>query len=141
MLRYILAKIALLGFAFHMPLHAQPMVGRPGDVDRRASVAITIPLGGKASAETKPRMELLISQDRMPANEYHYNFERAYRPKQSRIGFTLNRQPNLMINGHMVKPQDNKARMGTVGYVLIGVALVAGIGVLALNEALDDASD
>ena len=141
MSQHILAKIALLGLAFHMPLQAQSMVSRPGDVDRRALVAITIPLGGKASAETKPRMELLMSQDRTRTNDYRYDFERAYHPKQSRIGFTLNRQPNLMVNGRTVHPQDNKARMGTVGYVLIGVALVAGIGVLALNEALDDASD
>lgn len=141
MARHTLAMMAMLSIALHGPLQAQSLVARPGDVDRRASVAITIPLGGKKSEETKPRMELLMSQDRAANQDTRYDFERMYRPRESRIGFTLDKQPSLMVNGRMVQPQESKARMGTLGYVAIGVVVVAGIGVLVLNDALADASD
>ena len=141
MSRHIVEKIVVLAILLHTPLHAQSMVSRPGDVDRRASIAITIPLGGQKSEETKPRMEVLMSQNRARTNDYRYDFERTYHPRESRIGFTFDKKPSLMVNGRAVQPQDRKARMGTVGYVLIGVAVVAGIGVLIVDDALDDASE
>lgn len=141
MSRHILSKIALLSIAVHAPLQAQSLVSRPGDVDRRASIAITIPLSGQKSAETKPRMELLMSQDRARTNDYRYDFERLNRPRASRVGFTLDKQPQLMMNGRAVQPQDNKARMGTAGYIAIGVVVVAAVGALVIYQIADDASE
>lgn len=141
MARHTLAMMAMLSIALHGPLQAQSLVARPGDVDRRASVAITIPFGGKKSEETKPRMELLMSQDRAPNQDTRYDFEHMYRPRESRIGFTLDKQPSLMVNGRVVQSQENKARMGTWGYVAIGVGVALLTGAVLLADKMRDASE
>lgn len=120
---------------------AQSFAERDGRVDRRAAISFTIPFGNTQNDDAKPRVELRMRQDQ--AEPSWRGTDRNFRPYKAdqRIGFTLDKKPQLMLNGSAYKISDKKARIGTGGYIAIGAVVVLAIGALVLYQVADDASE
>lgn len=116
-----------------------------GERDIHSSINLTIPLGGQRNAATsKPQFNLSVQQHRLRQNPYNfvpnnidvksstYNLQ----PRQARIGFTLDQQPQLMMNGKPYELPQGTANASTLGKVGIGAAVLVGAGLLVVGTGL-----
>lgn len=116
-----------------------------GERDIHSSINLTIPFGGQPNAATsKPQFNLSVQQHRLRQNPYNfvpnnidvksstYNLQ----PRQARIGFTLDQQPQLMMNGKPYELPQGTANASTMGKVGIGAAVIGGIVVIAFGALL-----
>lgn len=116
-----------------------------GERDMRGSISLTIPLGGQHnSANSKPQLNLGFQQHRLQQHRYNFvtsNFDVKsstynFQPRQARIGFTLDQNPQLMMNGKPYALPEGTANASTLGKVGIGAAALVGIGVLVVGTGL-----
>lgn len=129
--RFMLATLAAT-LVVQTPAAAQSLNQRPGDISSRATVGITIPLDASKSEESKPRLELRVSQTRFEPDYSSRDRDTFQAPTERRIGFTLDANPTLMLNGKAMKQYGSRSNLSTIGYVLIGVAVV-GVGAYAVH--------
>lgn len=119
--------------------------GRPLGLDRRASVSVTLPLGGAAGPAGKPQLELRAVAD-------HRGFPAADRrdgtgwlphvqPREARMGLTLTERPRLTIAGRELPAAERRHGVSTLGWVAIGVGATLVVGGLLLVDAMRDASE
>lgn len=116
-----------------------------GERDMRGSINLTIPLGGQRNtAASKPQLNISLQQSRLEQDSYKFTpknidaISTAYnsQPQQARIGFTLDRNPQLMMNGKPYELPEGKANASTLGKAGIGVAVIAGVVVIAFGALL-----
>lgn len=117
----------------------------------RANVGITIPLGGdKKQALSKPRVDFGFQQSRIEQEQLKLDFNR-YSLQQApivhrnigRVGFTLDQNPQMIVNGKSYRidgEQKNVSTLGLVGIVAGTAAaiVVVGLVVIATNPRSDD---
>lgn len=116
-----------------------------GERDMRSSVNLTIPLGGQRNdATSKPQLTMSFQQHRLQQDPYNFSPSNIdvksstynLQPRQARIGFTLDQNPELMMNGRPYNLPTNTANASTLGKVGIGAAVLVGIGVLVVGTGL-----
>ncbi len=126
------------------PIFAQSLQpgGQYSNDDRRVSVGLTIPFGnGGSRAEREPRLELVFDHRQRDANGSEISdISNADRRSPVRLGLTLSKTPQAMLNGREIPSMAGRRHISTVGWVAIG-ALVVGGGALLFYDALDDASE
>lgn len=116
-----------------------------GERDMRASISLSIPLGGHRGAVTsKPQVSfnfqpmahqqetqnLVSINTDMRMNDYNLQ------PREARIGFTLDQDPQLMMNGKPFDLPEGRANASDLEKVAIGAAVLVGIGVLVAGASL-----
>lgn len=116
-----------------------------GERDIRSSINLTIPLGGQRNAATsKPQLTMGFQQHRVQQDPYNFvtsNIDvksSAYnlQPRRARIGFTLDQNPQLMMNGMPYDLPEDTANASTLGKVGIGAAVLVGVGLLVVGTSL-----
>lgn len=116
-----------------------------GERELRSSINLTIPLGGQSHAVTsKPQLNLGFQQHRRQQNSYNFVSNNIYvklntynfQPREARIGFTLDRNPRLMMNGKPFDLPESTANASTAGKVGIGAAVLVGAGLLVVGTGL-----
>ncbi len=121
------------------PLH------HDGERELRSSITLTIPLGGQRHAATsQPQLDLSFQQHRRQQNPHNFvsnNFDLRsntydFQPRETRIGFTLDRNPRLMMNGQPFDLPESTANASTVEKVGIGAAVLFGAGLLVVGTGL-----
>lgn len=106
-----------------------------GANDLRAGASIVIPFGGdKKKTNTKPRVEFsfqqsTVQQDKIKLDFNRYSLQAApiTNPNSigGRIGFTLDQNPKMLVNGKSYRIDDDQNNISTLGKVGIGVAAAA----------------
>ena len=117
----------------------------PHQGETRVSAAITIPLG-HASDRTRsaPRLEI-VSRTRAPGSTLPIvarDDERRWRER--RIGFTLDGNEQLMLNGKPLALAEDQQNLDTTETILVvvgGVVLAGGIAFALWVDALTDDDD
>lgn len=123
------------------PVMARPVYALGIDADKASlsrqsaggQVGLIFPIGGKGT-EAKARAELSLFRR-------HHDVTRSKEISSTRLGWTLDRRPAMLLNGRAIPEQERRKGIGTWGYVGIGVVALLVCGVLLLDDALDDASD
>ncbi len=97
---------------------------------------VTVPLGQAADRRTAvPRFELVVRnglQDAAPNRPSSLLDQRQWR--ESRIGFTFDTKPDLLINGMSLPESDRRDGISTLGLVAIGAGAVAVIVVVSASS-------
>ncbi|MBJ7438762.1 MAG: hypothetical protein JHD35_07030 [Sphingopyxis sp.] len=117
---------------------AEPMTYQSGmsRVDGVVGLGLTIPIGG-AKKEAPPRVELRLTRDMVNFDGTRQSSSSSIRPHETRIGFSLERDKKLLINGRSL---DKSQRQGvsTLGWIAIGVGAAVIVGGVLLADALED---
>ncbi|WP_293703298.1 MULTISPECIES: hypothetical protein [unclassified Sphingopyxis] len=120
---------------------AEPMAYQSGmiRVDGVVGVGLTIPIGGQQK-KAPPRIELRLTRDVVNFDGTRQSSSSSIRPHETRIGFSLERERRLLVNG---QPIDRAQRnnVSTVGWIAIGVGVVVIGGLVLAADALRDASE
>lgn len=120
---------------------AEPMAYQSGmsRVDGVVGLGLTIPIGGQHK-KAPPRVELRLTRDVVNFDGTRQSSSTGVRPHETRIGFSLERKNQLLLNG---QPIDTARRnnVSTVGWIAIGVSVVVIGGVLLVADAARDASE
>lgn len=132
----ILVSAALTTAAVAEPMTYQSGMSR---VDGVVGVGLTIPIGGQQK-KAPPRIELRLTRDVVNFDGTRQSSSSSIRPHETRIGFSLERERRLLVNG---QPIDRAQRnnVSTVGWIAIGVGVVAIGGLVLAADALRDASE
>lgn len=132
----ILVSAALTAAAVAEPMAYQSGMSR---VDGVVGVGLTIPIGGQQK-KAPPRIELRLTRDFVNFDGTRQSSSSSIRPHETRIGFSLERERRLLVNG---QPIDRAQRnnVSTVGWIAIGVGVVAIGGLVLAADALRDASE
>jgi hypothetical protein len=132
----ILVSAALTTAAVAEPMAYQSGMSR---VDGVVGVGLTIPIGGQQK-KAPPRIELRLTRDVVNFDGTRQSSSSNIRPHETRIGFSLERERRLLVNG---QPIDRAQRnnVSTVGWIAIGVGVVAIGGLVLAADALRDASE
>lgn len=132
----ILVSAALTTAAVAEPMAYQSGMSR---VDGVVGVGLTIPIGGQQK-KAPPRIELRLTRDVVNFDGTRQSSISSIRPHETRIGFSLERERRLLVNG---QPIDRAQRnnVSTVGWIAIGVGVVAIGGLVLAADALRDASE
>lgn len=132
----ILVSAALTTAAVAEPMTYQSGMSR---VDGVVGVGLTIPIGGQHK-KAPPRIELRLTRDVVNFDGTRQSSSSSIRPHETRIGFSLERERRLLVNG---QPIDRAQRnnVSTVGWIAIGVGVVAIGGLVLAADALRDASE
>lgn len=120
---------------------AEPMAYQSGmsRVDGVVGVGLTIPIGGQQK-KAPPRIELRLTRDVVNFDGTRQSSSSSIRPHETRIGFSLERETRLLVNGQRIdKAQRNN--VSTVGWIAIGVGVVVIGGLVLAADALRDASE
>jgi hypothetical protein len=133
----VTACALLLGFAPDLAC-AQSLNPALDRLERETQVmaAVTLPLGRSADKrETAPRFELLV-RNRTPeaTPDRQSSLIGQLRWRESRIGFTLDEKPNLLVNGSLPPEGDRRDGVSTLGWVAIGAGAVVAIVVLSASS-------
>jgi hypothetical protein len=134
----VLVALGLWGQALAQP--ADPL--RSG-VERRVTAGIAIPFGPRGRTET-PQLQLrgsTISRGDTALTASERDRWQPRRERSTRIGFTLERSPQLTLDGREPGPNDDRRGLSTLGYVAIGVGVAAVVGGVLLLERINAASD
>lgn len=120
--------------------------GRPLGPDRRVTVGLALPLGGGAGLARKPQLELRAVADHRAARTGAGGRDAVggsieAKPREVRIGLTLNQRPRLTVAGRELPEAERKLGISTVAWVGIGIATVAVVGGLLFLDRLEDSSD
>lgn len=117
---------------------AEPMVYQSGmsRVDGVVGLGLTIPIGGQHK-KAPPRVELRLTRDVVNFDGTRQSSSSGIRPNETRIGFSLERDNKLLINGRSL---DKSQRQGvsTLGWIAIGVGAAVIVGGVLLADALED---
>jgi len=131
----LLISAALTTSAMAEPLAYQNGLSR---VDGVVGVGLTLPLGGSRQ-KAPPRVELRLTRDVVNVDGTRLS-SRGIPLNETRIGFSLERDNRLLINGRPI----NKARrqgVSTVGWIAIGAGVALIGGALLVADAARDASE
>lgn len=127
----------LIGAALTTSAMAEPMAYQNGltRVDGVVGLGLTIPIGGNRQ-KAPPRVELRLTRDVVNVDGTRLS-TRGIPLNETRIGFSLERDNRLLING---RPMDKSRRQGvsTLGWLAIGVGAAAVVGGVLLADALED---
>lgn len=139
---FVMTTSLFASSVFAQPLHP---LHQYGERDIRSAINLTIPFGGQPNAATsKPRFNLSFQQHRLKQDPYNfvpstidvksssYNLQ----PRQARIGFTLDKNPQLMMNGKPFALPEGTANASTAGKLGIGAAVLVGVGFLVVGTGL-----
>lgn len=130
----------LIGAALTTSVAAQPLGYQDGlsRIDGVVGVGLTIPIGGQ-KAKDPPRVELRLTRDVVGFDGTRQS-KSSIRPHETRIGFSLERDNRLLLNG---RPIDTRERnnVSTVGWIAIGAGIVLIGGALLVADAARDASE
>jgi hypothetical protein len=132
----ILVSAALTTAAVAEPMAYQSGMSR---VDGVVGLGLTIPIGGQQK-KAPPRIELRLTRDVVNFDGTRQSSSSSIRPHETRIGFSLERERRLLVNG---QPIDTAQRnnVSTVGWIAIGVGVVVIGGLVLAADALRDASE
>lgn len=119
-----------------------------GTRDVRASASITIPLGGnRDNAKSQPRVEFSfqqsrIEQDRLKLDFNRYSLQNApiTNANTNRVGFTLNKNPKMLVNGRAFKIVERKdLTTGETILVVVGaLAVTTLISAVVIADSIED---
>lgn len=130
MKRVLVPLTILTSIALAAPAAAQSFndTAQTGPAEVRVQAGIVIPLGGGGTdAERAPRLEAWSdhrAQRPVPQASLRPDFEQgAVRPV--RIGINFTGETRMLVNGREMPGQDNRKGVSTVGWVAIGVVVVA----------------
>lgn len=131
----LLISAALATSAVAEPLAYQNGLSR---VDGVVGIGLTIPMGGTRQ-KAPPRVELRLTRDVVNMDGTRLSNSGA-RLNETRIGFSLERDNRLLLNG---RPVDTTRRnnVSTVGWIAIGAGVVLIGGALLVADAARDASE
>ncbi len=138
------AIVTTLAVASTIPAHAQSALGPFSDRERAAQVTLdlVVPFGNdsRRKSQNAPRLQLGAAYDRHNRTSYDELYPlRSQTRSTGAIGFTLSKQPVLMLNGRPFEPAGGAAKLNgieTAGVVLGGVLLIAGALFLRTQDAL-----
>ncbi len=124
-----------------------------GGSEMRATASVTIPLGGRKSDQTEPRLDFAMQSYRIGANNaplWSINSDHQNRAlqRQSIVSFTLDRRPKLLLNGRKLatfgpvlqadeEGQDAEEGSGSNTALLV----IGGLGVALLGAAVATTAD
>jgi len=111
--------------------------------ENRISLGLTIPFGGHAE-EAKPRMELSLQQfdNRQNNQDFSYQLRSDRITRDNRIGFSLTKAPQLMLNGKHLALPENQINLSDGAVVALGLGVAAlGVLVWATAETVDELED
>lgn len=132
----VLVSAALTTAAVAEPMAYQSGMSR---VDGVVGVGLTIPIGGQRK-EAPPRVELRLTRDVVNFDGTRQSSSSAVRPHETRIGFSLERERRLLVNGQPIdKAQRNN--VSTAGWIAIGAGVLLVGGFLLVADAARDASE
>ena len=120
---------------------AEPMAYQSGmsRVDGVVGLGLTIPIGGERK-KSPPRVELRLTRDVLNFDGTRQSSSTGVRPHETRIGFSLERERRLLVNGLPIdKAQRNN--VSTVGWIAIGAGVLLIGGFLLVADAARDASE
>ncbi len=114
----------------------------------QAGASIVIPFGGdKKKANAKPRVEFSLQQSHVQQEQFKLDFNRySLQPapivnrNTGRIGFTLDQNPQMLVNGRTYRIDDDQNNITTLGVVGIVVAIpviIATVGFIVLLTDTD----
>ena len=110
--------------------------------ERRVSLGVTVPFGAAARpSERAPRLELGVDTRNSSARDPFLLVPVEARFHRTRIGITLNQQPQLMLNGREALPDGPRHNLSTAATIGIGVVVVLLVGAVVLRERLEASSD
>lgn len=120
---------------------AEPMAYQIGmsRVDGVVGLGLTIPIGGQRK-KAPPRVELRLTRDVVNFDGTRQSSSSSIRPHETRIGFSLERKNQLLLNGRPIDTA-RRSNVSTVGWIAIGAGVVLIGGVLLVADAARDASD
>lgn len=134
--------IALIGAALTAPATAEPGLFQEtalGRSDGVVAIGISIPFAGRQQ-KVPPRVELRIARDQVNMDGGRRSSRADFTPMESRIGFSLESDSELLINGRPISGTQ-RSNISTVGWVAVGVGAVLIGGFLLVADAARDASD
>ena len=112
--------------------------------ESRAIVSLVVPFGQSAEKqETNARLELQMLQIERQGNDFSL-YQRPEIISKRSIGFTLDQNPQLAINGQIMPKGSVRSNLSVGEGIAIGgglFALVTLAFVLDVNDAIDDISD
>lgn len=113
-----------------------------GQNETKTMLSLSVPFGGQRE-EAEPRIELNIQnlngQSGIVPSTYISSFDRV--SHENRIGFTLDTEPVLMLNGRKFQPINGQQNLSTGAGIAIGLGLLAGVLLIATVETADEISD
>lgn len=110
--------------------------------EQRASVELVVPFGvERKSSDHKPRLQLSFDT-RSPQNYSldQKTIHRTERFRSSKIGFTLDSNPEIYLNGRHFAAAERRNNLSTLGWIGVGAGVLTG-AFLVWVDALEDASE
>lgn len=101
-------------------------------------LGLTVPFGGSRKKDL-PRLELRVARDVVNMDGSRQSIS-MMRPIETRIGFSLESEKRLLINGRPVD-RERRNNVSTGGWIAIGVGVALIAGVLLVADAARDASE
>ena len=131
-----------------------------GQSDLRASVSISIPLGGpKRNVESEPRIDFAMQSQRLQPETPRFQIAvdpvtvNSIAVRRTALSLTLERNPQMLVNGQQVatfgprlNADEEEAESGGEGgdtalYVIGGLVLVGGAMAIVVTDTRDALSD
>lgn len=143
MIRSIMAALAVMA----IPVHAHAMNGLTTNsvpaVGNKVSLGLVVPLGkGGKAHERKPRLELGFDHRAKPQSMQLISSEfKASDERTARIGISLSKQPQLLLNGREMQFADERKNISTIALIGIGLVAAAGVGVLVMWQMAEANSE
>lgn len=132
----LLMSAGLMTSAVAEPLAFQNGLTR---VEGVVGLGVSIPIGGNRK-KAPPRVELRLTRDVINSDGTRQSSTSSMRPIETRIGFSLERNRRLFLNGQPID-RTQRNNVSTVGWIAIGVGVVLIGGALLVADAARDASD
>ena len=103
---------------------------------------LVVPFGGEQkSSDHKPRLQL--SLDARLSQNYRLDqksVDHVERFRSSKIGFTLDSNPEIYLNGRHFAAAERRNNLSTLGWIGVGAGVLTG-AFLVWVDALEDASE
>ena len=131
----------ILSAALATSASAQSIAPQSGPLSRPegvVGVGLTVPFGGARHKEA-PRVELRLSRDSVNFDGSRQSSTVGWQPMEARIGIALAPDHKLTVNGKSVET-DRRQGVSTVGWVAIGVGVVAVAAGAWFYNAMEEAS-
>lgn len=131
----------ILSAALATSASAQSIAPQSGPLSRPegvVGVGLTVPFGGVRHKEA-PRVELRLSRDSVNFDGSRQSSTVGWQPMEARIGIALTPDHKLTVNGKSVET-DRRQGVSTVGWVAIGVGVVAVAAGAWFYNAMEEAS-
>ena len=132
----LLISAALMTSAVAEPMAYQNGMSR---VDGVVGLGLTIPIGNQHK-KAPPRVELRLTRDVVNFDGTRQSSSTGVRPHETRIGFSLERKNQLLLNGQPID-KERRNNVSTVGWIAIGAGVLLIGGFLLVADAARDASE